>query len=97
MNITNVTITSVKDFVDLVNVETYGALGIFLTTSLIMIGYYYLSRKYSMPVSMFLSLSLALPFLAIEYFLGLVGNEVLYLYLLLLSASAVFAYLKKGD
>jgi hypothetical protein len=50
-----------------------------------------------MPVSMFLSLSLALPFLVIEYFLGLVGNEVLYLYLLLLSISAVFAYLKKGD
>ena len=97
MNITNVTITSVKDFVDLVNGETYGALGIFLTASLIMIGYYYLSRKYSMPVSMFLSLSLALPFVVIEYFLGFVGNEVLYLYILLISASAVFAYLKKGD
>jgi hypothetical protein len=86
-----------NDFINIVSGETYGALGIFLTASLIMLGYYYLSRKYSMPVSMFLSLSLVLPFLAIEYFLGLVGSGVLYLYLLLLSASAVFAYLKKGD
>jgi hypothetical protein len=97
MNITNITITSVKDFMDIVSSETYGALGIFLTASLIMLGYYYLSRKYSMPVSMFLSLSLAMPFVVIEYFLGFIGNEVLYLYILLISASAVFAYLKKGD
>jgi hypothetical protein len=97
MNITNITMTGIGDLISIVNQETYGAIGIFTIASLIMVGFIYLNRKYNMAVSMFLSLALALPFLIIEFLIGLVGSEIIYLYFLLLASSAVFAYMKKGE
>jgi hypothetical protein len=97
MNITNLTITGIGDLVSIVNQETYSSIGIFTIASLIIVGFIYLNRKYNMAVSMFLSLALALPFLIIEFLIGLVGSEIIYLYFLILASSAVFAYMKKGD
>jgi hypothetical protein len=97
MNITNLTIIGIGDLVSVVNQETYGAIGIFTIASLIIVGYIYLNRKYNMAVSIFLSLALALPLLVIEFLIGLITSETIYLYFLLLASSAIFAYMKKGD
>jgi hypothetical protein len=97
MNITDLTITGLGDFLSITNAEMGGTLGILLIFMFFGIGFLYLNKKFNTAVSIFLTLSLLLPFATVLFILNLLDSGAFYIYIILLSLSGVFAYLKKGD
>jgi hypothetical protein len=97
VNITNLTVTGLGDFLSIVNGEMYGSFGVLLIFMFFGIGFLYLNKKFNMAVSIFLTMSLLLPFTTALFILNLLDSGAFYVYIILLSLSGVFAYLKRGD
>ena len=97
MNITNITINSLQDFVSVANQETFGFLPIILLFGLFVVGVANLNKRYNTAVSIFLTLVFELPVVIMLFLLNLLSSGAILTYILILSMSGVFAYMKKGD
>lgn len=92
MNVTNITIGEIKDFVGVMNQEVYGYFGIVLLLAFTTITFINLSRRYKPSVAMFFSVCLNLPLVILFSFIGFFDSSALIIYLLVLGCSAVFAW-----
>ena len=97
MNITNINVNSIQDLLSLANQEAYGFLPTIILFGLFVLGVVNLNKKYNTAVSIFLTLVLELPIVVMFFLLGMLDGSVILTYILILSMSGVFAYMKKGD
>jgi hypothetical protein len=97
MNITNITVNSIQDLISMANQEVFGLLPAIVLFGLFIIGVTNLNKKYSTAVSIFLALALELPITIVFFLLGMIDSGVILTYILILSMSGVFAYMKKGE
>jgi hypothetical protein len=97
MNVTNITVNSIQDLVSYSNQEVFGFLPVIFLFGLFVIGVANLNKKYNSAVSIFLTLVFELPIVVMFFLLGMLESWAILTYILILSMSGVFAYVKKGD
>jgi len=97
MNITNITVNSIQDLLTYSNQEAFGFLPAIVLFGLFIVGVASLNKRYNTAVSIFLTLVFELPITVMFFLLGMLDSGVILTYILILSMSGVFAYLKKGD
>lgn len=96
MNITEINITSIGDFLSLANSEVSNSLGFGIVFALFAISFFQLSKKYSPSNALFASFALLLPVYTILIVLNLIPANTLTVYLILFALAGVFAYLRRG-
>jgi hypothetical protein len=97
MNITNITVNSIQDLLSYSNQEAFGFLPVIFLFGLFVVGVANLTKKYNTAVSIFLTLVFELPIVVMFFLLGMLNSGAILTYILILSMSGVFAYMKKGD
>jgi hypothetical protein len=97
MNVTDINVTSIQDLLSYSNQEVFGFLPVIFLFGLFVVGVANLTKKYNTAVSIFLTLVLELPIAVGFFLLGYLDDGAILTYILILSMSGVFAYLKKGD
>jgi hypothetical protein len=97
MNVTNITVNSIQDLLSYSNQEVFGFLPVIFLFGLFIVGVANLTKKYNTAVSIFLTLVFELPIVVMFFLIGMLDSGAILTYILILSMSGVFAYLKKGD
>jgi len=64
---------------------------------LFVLGVVNLNKRYNTAVSIFLTLVFELPIVVMFFLLGMFDSGAILTYILILSMSGVFAYMKRGD
>jgi hypothetical protein len=96
MNITDINVTSIQDLLTYSNQEVFGFLPVIFLLGLFVVGVANLTKKYNTAVSIFLTLVFELPIVVMFFLLGMLDSGAILTYILILSTSAVLAYVK-GD
>lgn len=93
MNITNITITNLGDFLSIVNAEVQGGLAPITLIVLFVISFSLLSRMFRLSLAIFIAVILIYPVALAFISLGLLDSNFIFIYMLLIGAAAVFSYL----
>lgn len=95
MNITN--ITTISDLLIFASEQTYGFFGLGILILLYIVLYLNLIKRFNFQVSLFFSFLLLLPVATFLTLLNLFDNLHLFVYLILLGLSGVYAFIKKDE
>jgi len=97
MNITNISISNMSDFINVVNNEALGLYGVVILILFFVIGSVMLMRRYPPLTATYISLLLMFPAALVMSVLGLLTQTHLTIYIIIAALFAVIIYLNKRE